>query len=482
MRIRTVLENLKKILRSDGFSPSAETFPNLDTMRLSEQLKPEAAGRKRGEKDQPRQEATSLDAQELEIVNAVERLRSLGVKLYQEHAAVYSDRLGSAAEAKNEIRIVAGQASGNFNDVCRLSESEMQGVVAKLKEAAEWKSDFRKRNRLRRPGIRLHSSGIRWAAIISAFVLGEAALNSYLFSQKNEFGLLGGILAALLISVANVGVASAAGYYSRFIWHVNLFAKLFGLLIILSWLAFVLTFNVGLAHFRDALVSLAGIDWNTATNQAIQEMRAGPLLIDSLESWLLVVIGFLFSLVACLKGFYADDPYPFFGKIERELDQHRQNYASEHRTTLTMLREERDEAVAMLHEANDEVKTAFSEAIDVLDGHSSLNSQFNEFLDRCNSVAQQLLQKYRDANIDVRSEPAPEYFNQVHRFPEISRRVLPEDRRLDAEKAREDIAEIVTETIRKITSEHDEAVGTFRTAKDIEDSAENTGHGIRADG
>ena len=262
-----MLENLKKILRSDGFSPSAETFPDLDTTRLSEQLKPEALGRKRGEKDQPRREATGLDAQELEIVNAVERLRSQGVKLYQEHAAVYTDRLGSAAEAKNEIRIVAGQASGNFNNVCRLSESEMQGVVVKLKEAAEWKSDFRKRNRLKRPGIRLHSGGIRWFAIISAFVLGEAALNSYLFSQKNEFGLLGGILAALLISVANVGVASIAGYFSRFIWHVNLFAKLFGLVIILTWLAFVLTFNLGLAHFRDALVSQAGIDWNTATNQ-----------------------------------------------------------------------------------------------------------------------------------------------------------------------------------------------------------------------
>ena len=477
-----VLENLRKILRSDGFSPTAETFPELDSAKLIKQLNPDAAGRERGERDQPRHDATDLDAQELEIVNAVDRLRSLGVKLYQEHASVYSDRLGSAAEARTEIGIVAGQVSGNSNDVCRLSESEMQGVVVKLREAAEWKADFRERHRLKRPGIRVHSGGIRWFAIISAFVIGEAALNSYLFSQKNEFGLLGGILAALLISVANIGIASASGYYSRYIWHVNFIAKLFGLLIILSWLAFVLTFNVGLAHFRDALVSQAGIDWNTATNQAIQNLRAGPLLIDSLESWLLVVIGFLFSLVACLKGFYADDPYPSFGMIERELDRHRQNYANEHQTTLNMLREERDNAVAMLREANDEVKTAFSEAIDALDGHSSLNIQFNEFLDRCNSVAQQLLQRYRDANVDAREGPAPEYFNQVFRFPEVSRSDLPDERRLVAEEAREDIAKTVAETIQEITAAHEEAVANFRTAKDIEDSVQDAGHGKAAHG
>ena len=470
IRKPAVLENLRKILRSDAFDPTAEVFPDLNMRELSRQLKPEAAGQDRGRRNQPQPEVVGLDSEEMELVDAVDKLRTLGIKLYREHTSVYSDRLGNAVEVRNEVRLEAGKSAGNFKSECKRSEAAMQPAVTGLEEARAWKNSFMQRHRLIRPGIRLQSGGVKWVAVAALLILIEALLNSYLFSQKNEFGLLGGVAVALLISIANVGAASVAGYFSRFIWHVNWLVKLFGLIIIVVWLAFVLIFNFGLAHFRDALVSIEGLDWNSAAGIAVEKTRFSILAVESLESWLLVVIGFLISLSAFLKGFYADDPYPQYGQVERVLDRHRRNHLGELETTLTLLQQERDDAIALLQHANEQVKDSFSEAIDALHGQSSLDHQLKGFLDRCDSAAQQLLQKYRDANRDARTDPSPPHFDTEYRFPEVPTVQLPGDRLRQAQTTREEIAEIVASAIREICAEYDEAIDRFRTTKDIENA------------
>ena len=467
-----VLDKLKGILRSDAFEPSIEIFPEIDTALLARQLKPDASGRDRGKRNQPPAEAADLDGVERELVEEVSKLRSKGIKVFQDHASVYADRLGKAAEVKNEVMIVAGTTTGNFRELCQGSESAMQESMTRLKEAAQWKANFKRANRLVRPGIRLNSGGIKLVSVALALILLEAVLNSYLFAQRNELGLLGGIMVAILVSLANVGASTLAGFYSRFIWHLKLLPKIFGLLIILGWLALVLVFNFGIAHFRDSLVSLETADWNEAARLAVEKMIAAPHLIQSVESWLLVLIGLIISVSACLKGFYSDDPYPYFGTVERTLQKGRAHYVQEHQITLDQLRDQRDDSIEQLQQANDMVKSTFSEAMDALDGRSTLDIHLKQFIERCDAVVEQLLQRYRDANRDARTEPAPEYFNRVFSFEPFLPVVHARDKRPEAEQARSDISRIVSDAILEINSSYNSAVDSFKTAKDIEEQAE----------
>ena len=466
-----MLENLKNILRSDALDPSIDLFPPIDTKSLEIDLSPQKLGRERGTRNQPSCDATDLDSTEREIVHAVDVLRTKGLKLYREHASVYTDRLQCASEASNEIKIVAGTATGNFRSECQVSESAIQEEVTRLHDAAVWRLEFRKRHGLMRPGIRLDSRGVRWLAISGALVVIEAVLNSYLFAQKNELGLLGGISVAILISLANVGVASCCGYYSRYIWHLNFLVKLYGLAIVLAWVAMVAAFNVGVAHFRDILVSQDVIDWNIAARGAVDKMIATPLAVESVESWLLILIGALISFGAFLKAFYADDPYPLYGTVERTLRDGRREYMHAHDETRNLLQSNRDEATVLLQEAIDAVETTLSEALDAQEGHSSLDVQLHGFIARCDFAVQSLLQKYREANCEARSEKPPAHFAVTFRFPEFEPTKLSENQRNRAESARKEVGEIIGKAIDEINDEYDRAVGNFRTAKQIEESA-----------
>ncbi len=75
-------------------------------------------------------------------------------------------------------------------------------------------------------------------------------MNAYLFSQGNEFGLLGGMLAAVIVSVVNVGWSTLSGFAARAINRRNLILRLSGLVVIVVWIAFAGSLNLLVAHFR----------------------------------------------------------------------------------------------------------------------------------------------------------------------------------------------------------------------------------------
>ncbi len=463
-----VIQKLRDLFRIDAFDPSVDVFPNLDVATLARQTRAEELGRNRGKKDQPAADAIDPDATELAIIERVREHRDLGLKSYQERATVYFERLNRTTEALTEIRQAASKASAEFESECRGAEGYMQGPMIRLEDCVRWNHAFRRRHRIESPGTHLYSGGFKWLAICMLLVLIESLLNAYLFAQKNELGLLGGVIAASLISITNVGAASAAGYYSRFINHVRLFAKLYGLMIILSWLAFVGVFNVGVAHFRDALVGSEDADWQAAAVMAIDSLKSSPLGIIHFESWLLVVIGVLISLGGMLKGFYADDPYPGYGRVARELEAARSHYADEHDETLRGLKETHDRIAEPLEAAGEEIHGTVAEAIDAFFGQTSLQNQLRSFLDSCDSTAQLLVKMYRDANAEERSAPAPGHFGTPFRFPahqEFDISGIDRDR---SQGERDKASVIIEEAVQELEQIYKVSIRNFRSVREVE--------------
>lgn len=453
-----MLSRLANIFRSDAFVPSSAIFPDIDTERLSSELKLREAGTRRGSENQPQATEIALDHIELSVIEKVEELRRKGLENYEANRKIYNERLTRATEARKEVEIAAGSARNDFRAEVQVWKARFVTPREQLFDAFVWRNEFRKRNKLTRPAADF--GGWPRAIALGLVLLAiESMLNGYLFAKRNEMGLLGGVTVAVLVSVCNVGVSAIFGYFSKSIQHRNWLRKIAALAIISVWLASMLTFNVAVAHFRDALES--GSDWSLAANSVVSTVVSHPFSIASIESWLLAVLGVLVSFLAFLKGRHTDDSYPGYGHVARTLHLARHDYESALEQAITALKEHRDAAISDLQDANEEVRRGISDSIDALFGQSSLGSHLGTFLEQCDIKVAVLLATYRDANRAARKTPEPASFSQGYKFQSFKPETIQSARKSTAEGEAVRVAELVDRTVKEIFDEFETSLKAF---------------------
>lgn len=453
-----MLSRLANIFRSDAFVPSSAIFPDIDTERLSSELKLRDTGTRRGGENQPQATENALDHVELAVIEKVEELRRKGLENYEANRRIYNERLTRATEARKEVEIAAGNARNDFRAEVQVWKARFVTPREQLFDSFVWRNEFRKRNKLTRPAIEF--GGWPRAIALGLLLLTiESLLNGYLFAKRNEMGLLGGVTVAVLVSVCNVGVSAIFGYFSKSILHRNWFRKIAALAIIVAWIGAMLTFNLAVAHFRDALEM--GSDWTLAANSVVSSMINHPFSIASIESWLLAVLGVLVSFLAFLKGRHTDDPYPGYGHVARTLITARHDYESALEQAITALKDHRDAAISELQEANEEVRRGITDSIDALFGQSSLGSHLSTFLEQCDIKVALLLATYRDANRATRTAPEPPSFSQGYKFQAFKPETIQGARKSTAESEAGRVAELVEKTIKEIFDEFETSLKAF---------------------
>lgn len=453
-----MLANIRKIFRSDNFVPTSSVFPGIDTRQIARDLRLEERGRKRGVENQPPASSVTLDSVETEAVSAIEELRRKGLENYEQNRAVYATRLSQTAGIAQEISTAAGKARNDFGIATQRWRNTIVSARERLSETYRHRTDFRQKNRLDRPAKEFGGWGNVVLMAVMLIVV-EAGMNSYLFSKGNEFGLLGGGIAAFLFSLVNVAASISLGHFARYANHRNLFWKLVGIVCILFWIAFALAINLAIAHFRDALE--IGATWATAASTAVDALRADPLDLGTIESWLLMAIGFLISALSYGKGWYADDPYPEYGAIDRSMVRAREEYFGWIQDAFEELDDIRDKAIDDLRQTNELVKDAVGEAVDALYGHTTLSQHMGAFLDQCDLAAAQLLAIYRDANRTARTEPAPGTFDGKHVFRDFVPAPVDESLKESAQVEATKIDRIITEETQRLFDLFDEARREF---------------------
>lgn len=460
-----MLARLKSIFRTDAFVPTLSVFPSIDTKSLADELRLEEQAAARGRENQPPANATGFDHIETGIIDRIEELRRRGLENYENNRRVYNERLARAGQASKEVDIAAGSARNDFGALVQVWRSRIVAVRERLNESYHWRNRYRQLHRLERPAHEF--SG--WANVVSLaliLIVLEAGMNSYLFSKGNEFGLLGGLLVAVIVSLVNVGFSILLGYLARYINRRNVLLKLVGLVVICAWAAFAATINLTVAHFRDGLE--AGLVWAQAAQQAVPNLLAAPLVLASIESWLLVALGLLISTLAFRKGWHTDDPYPGYGPVERSLDQARLRYEEELHAALDDLQRRRDDAIDELQDANEQVRDGITEAVDSLFGQSSLGAHLRTFLEQCDLKAAHLLAVYRDANLAARTDPAPASFNKAYIFPAFDPEPVDASRRDLAESEAARVKTTVEAAINEIFSEFENARQVFSVTDEVE--------------
>jgi len=273
---------------------------------------------------------------------------------------------------------------------------------------------FRASEGITRPA-EMPSSRVFHFAIVAVVIVLESAANMYFFAQGSELGLLGGLLQALIVSLANVGLAVATGMFVLpYLNHRRPSAVMsasFGLSLFVGFIAF---FNLAASHYRDLLE----VDFDGAMVQALPSLMHDPAAL-SFNSLTLFGVGLLAAGLGLYKGYTSDDRYPGLGRAQRRYMAARARFEVEvdkvRNSLIDTACRVREETAALLKcnvERLASVASLLEEVRTAEQGYENLRGQLE-------TECHHNLRRYREANQLVRDlvkHPAPDYFKQYPKF------------------------------------------------------------------
>src|SRR5262249_54858250 len=149
----------------------------------------------------PPSDALRPDRVESEIQELVQDEYARAVDIYRQGLENYDRRIyGTAIETLGvEIVGAAQDAVSEYTRVAHQAHDEINLDRQNLDEVEKEFDDFRAFHKLRR-GCRSPEGHFVHVGVILLVLLADAIINGYFLSSRDEFGLLGGILQAIIVA------------------------------------------------------------------------------------------------------------------------------------------------------------------------------------------------------------------------------------------------------------------------------------------
>ena len=467
-----------RLRKSDAFGSTTAVFPNIDVDRIAAELRLKKEGVRRGQKNLPKPDEAGFDLLEGKIVERVEELRRKGLEHFEDNVRVYEERIARASGTPADIITATGTAETDFRAEINIWNRILANERSDLRFAGEDFEHFRRENDIARTA---HEGGglLQWFGVSLIILLVESVMNGGFFANAHELGLAGGILTAIVISIVNISVAAIVAWTSRNFNHRKLGRRFIGALAFLCGVAFVPLFNLFVAHFRNA--AEAGKPWGEAAGHAIQNIHINPLGLESIDAWILGMIGMLAAALAGWKTYASGDPYPGYGRVWRKMREAREAYAQRNEDAINAVTETRDKAVDDLKLAISNMEAQISEAVSASRGLASLRGQLGPFLEQCDLKVNLLLTTYRNANQEKRTTPSPEHFSRDFHFNPFAIKQSPADQIPLNTKAIEQLKEDINQAIARIFDACMEAIESFKSFDNIKSNGSAV-HALQSDG
>jgi hypothetical protein len=444
-------------------------FVALDRDRTIEKLKLDDRGKESGSEELLSGDADEFDGAEAEIVAEIGDQLNRAQIVANENVKVYGQRLSELALLR-ELSSVTGAsetAFGDFKSAVTRWRNRLANAADAIRDSYQELAGFKSEYRLQRPAHDVPPPIYTWSTIgISAIV--ESVGNTAFLSENNPYGIIGGFFIAAVIAAVNIGVSATIG---RKVWpylfHRDRWRNLLAWAGCTFWVLETVTWNLLAAHFRDA--SALGLDKPEV--QAITLLWNAPLRLASMYSYGLLLLGFVFSLVAATAGFKMDDPYPGYGPIYRRHEDRCDEYAAEVEQALDELKDIRDTHIGSLQSVRDELRMQFAQRGQIVEARNALASRFSAHQDYLENFANSLLDHYRAANRKARASPAPARVRKKWRLP---RSPLPPFPSLPAIESEVQAAQAaLAHSIETISRAYNEAIESFASLEHIKGSLEH---------
>lgn len=383
------------------------TFLDRDQFLIDQNV--EALARKAAKLNLPPKSAHQLDPNELTFVQ----------ELTQKAVAATMTLNDSLSSIKNSIsKIDVEGEKAEVDTVVRKLEAELtkqheekMQEIKRLRDLAESRQSdldrFKKDNGLLREPRYKKDGYLKTVATISFFLAIEIALNSSLLAKASAYGLVGGAIIAILISLINIIPGFTAGIWlfpktnqkntvKAAGWRLALGLALVGTLI----------FNLLVGHYREVLLK----DPDNSSVLALTRFSEGMFNLSEIESIFLIIIGVIVACGSFWKGTTQNDPYPGYTVLAKASDSAKEYLAEEKQEALAELDaigERYDQTLSSIHK---KVSNDYSR-------YNNLNSAFyyeqklyKAYVADLSQTAQIVLTMYRQTNESIRDGECPDYF------------------------------------------------------------------------
>ena len=240
-----------------------------------------------------------------------------------------------------------------INDIADADKRYASNITSLERELSEWETRFQSGFSDGIANPKKQNAFWHWGVILFLLAI-EVILNSRFFAETSEYGLLGGTMAAVAISVVNVGLPTLVGYFAHKLYYgKGAVYKNAGLLLTAVLVVCAAAFNYYVAEFRDELLAAAG-------------KPPSPLP----EYLALFVIGGGIAVISFWKMFSFMDPYL----------RPRRCYQNKEEAT----REYENLALKSIKGAQNEVKEILKDiAVQTGKAEAAIQSESNDFDFRC---------------------------------------------------------------------------------------------------
>lgn len=412
-----LLSNLR--LANHDFKATTEIFPQLDVEKIAKEMELAELGTSRGKENLPTSDAESFDDTELTILERVQDAKTTAFNTLVDQLHLFTDRLNNLDFQRQFSNIEKSNAESltDFKGHIVKGKAELHTLRRILYEAVKDLSTFQRKNNLDRSALPSDGGGkfLKIGLIFFFFML-EWAANANFLSEGNRMGFIGGVLEAGLFAGLNIfGTMLITMVGIRNLTHRSYARKFIGLVSLLFYIAFALTLNLLLAHYRE----LSGNLIDGVGMEAIQRFRNNPLGLEDIMSWMLFTVGFFLSVFAAIDSWHLSDPYMGYQAVSKRRLEAEAEYKYMQSVLIDQLIELRNDHDKKVDQIVDQLHARRREHGAVIAHRAKVLSLFNEYQTHLERAANQLLRRYRDANSAARETPAPKYFKKALKLERI---------------------------------------------------------------
>jgi hypothetical protein len=461
-------DDLKKFFKPDdttrGFPD--DPFVVIDRERTVAKLRLDERAKQNGARNFPSPDSTVRDDVEEEIVAEMLEHANRDKSNASNTHRLYNERLSELALLR-EMSIISGasaQALGDFRTTVINRDNRLALAKDAIRESYRELADFKAEHGLNRPAhpgscsiYAISTVGIAW--------LVECALNTAFLRVNDDYGLIGGFVAAAVVAAINVFLSAAVGrFWWPYLFHKSVTRRAFALLGSIGWLGLLAVWNLLAGHFRDA----KGSGVSHPEVEALRLLMERTWHFESIYSYGLLAAGVAFALLAAAAAYKMKDPYPGYGDIYKRHEYRCDAYSDEIEYALEDLRETRDEAIASAKEVSNELRRQFGERGQIIAARETHRHRFRERQEYLEGIGSFLLSRYRSVNVQTR----PDGLEPVH-FKErwsLGRTELPVDHDESLDAQVQSAQEALAESIQTISAAFDVAIEKFEHLNKIKES------------
>ena len=387
-------------------------IPELSLDQVNKTTKPKQNGEADGARNYPEAKAHVFAETENAIVYQVEKyLKTVDDFSNKELTDIKREVDSLALEnVPGEFQEIQSSAEKAFNRYSLKAMPELKKLRIAEQEQLRDLNFFKSRNNLVRlakyPASMLYAFGIIFLILVF-----ECCLNLFFFAEGSPIGAVGGAINAALVSFVNIIVSFFVGRF--FLPNTNHSktwrALLLGYFPMIVWAIIMLTFHLGVAHYRDLLI----LDPENAVRGALDKLRIAPFHIETMESAGVLLMGIIVAIIALIDGYRSDDVYPGYGEKDRDYREALNNYdrsESAFRETLVATISDAESAVDARIGAYENRQKNLD---DLYTGSASVIEHFENIYQQMNEILRTAVSTYREANQRVRTAPLPASFGQM---------------------------------------------------------------------